>query len=156
MTASRFLRWLPQQRRKKEQCFIKRGIINRIVGCGVSLSNAVPTLCPIKRESYNLKLTRNKRKTARLKMIIRGSIQDQSLCGFSVVMSYLGWVSWCSCRVRISLLPPRVTLPWRKRPWKMRRSMLGLLTLSSSHPVTKAPPPTMASFSFQPQFTGSC
>lgn len=37
-----------------------------------------------------------------------------------------------------SVLPPRVTLPWRKRPWKMRRRMLGLLTLSSSHPVKRA------------------
>lgn len=34
-------------------------------------------------------------------------------------------------------LPPRVTLPCRKRPWKMRRSMLGQLTLSSSHPATE-------------------
>lgn len=50
-------------------------------------------------------------------------------------------MSWCLCRGKISLLPPRVTLPWRKRPWKMRRRMLGLLTVSSSHPVTKAPPP---------------
>ena len=32
-------------------------------------------------------------------------------------------------------VPPRVTLPWRNRPWKMRRRMLGLLTCSSSQPA---------------------
>lgn len=52
----------------------------------------------------------------------------------------LSWTDGPGVEGRISLLPPRVTLPWRKRPWKMRRSMLGLLTVSSSHPVTKAPP----------------
>lgn len=33
-----------------------------------------------------------------------------------------------------SFKAPRVTLPCRKRPWKMRRRILGLLTCSSSHP----------------------
>lgn len=34
-----------------------------------------------------------------------------------------------------SFRAPRVTFPWRKRPWKIRRSILGLLTCSSSHPA---------------------
>ena len=34
-----------------------------------------------------------------------------------------------------SVVPPRVTLPWRNLPWKMRRRILGLLTCSSSQPA---------------------
>lgn len=45
---------------------------------------------------------------------------------------WLKWM-WAAVRVRV-FLPPRVTLPWRKRPWKMRRKIPGLLTCSSSHP----------------------
>lgn len=34
-----------------------------------------------------------------------------------------------------SFRAPRVTLPWRKRPWKISLNILGLLTRSSSHPA---------------------
>lgn len=89
-----------------------------------------PSFFPMNLKLQQIIYNKNKPPAAR-------SFSEQKLSRTSSrdVLPTVLWLKWMWAAVRVRVfLPPRVTLPWRKRPWKMRRKIPGLLTCSSSHP----------------------
>lgn len=93
-------------------------------------------------------VTRVRTSRAECMQVCEGQLYNSRQQLLSVVFSLFLW-PWELGSGRVSLATkcitvvrpggsfraPRVTLPWRKRPWKMSRNILGLLTRSSSHPA---------------------